>query len=423
MGSAVCRGPSRGTQHPTWSGQALAYPDASKRRACLSSTQDKKKDRSIGQSGPVPLPSRTLFQVAGVVLPATSFHPIAWWQGGTRLGTRLILDIQEGNKDILTSFPAKTSRHAEFLRRQEEFDLQQEKLGLLPEDFHVTHYPVHMAGSVPMEFKYAYLESKKPTAKSRALAKRKASYYEGVSDGAAAGALAAAERKIPRPMVVARRNVRSGGLLGMELKAYDMSGDFDNIPQTPQGSEVLPGLLCVPQLGNAVDQRIGNKITLKSIVVDCEVSAHYNENGSHQRAPLSVFVALVMDKQTNGAALNGEDVYDDTVAPHSRRVLENTGRFRVLAFHKSTLLPINVTGLPASNNVSTMWSSDKFTISRKLNTVVNFIQAAGAGTVADIKDVSLTLLCWGYETNGNVYNALPTDVDFNFASRVRFVDP
>lgn len=332
------------------------------------------------------------------------------------------MDIQSRNKVIFTLFRSKTSRHEEFLRRQAVFD---QKLNAeIDLDSDLLHQIDNPWMAAAMDFKYSFADAKrKPTAKSRSL-KRKADYYAGVSDAAAAAALDVAERKVAprRGAVGVLLNRRVGGLAGAELKAFDQAGDFDTIPVSPTGSEANTGNICCPVLGNAIDERLGNKITMKSIVIEFMLAPHYNENSSHQRGNLIVNTAVVMDKQTNSTAINGEDVYDATEDPHTRRVLENAARFRVLHFHRSVLTPVAVTGLPASNNVSTMWSADRWVFSMKLNQVVNFIQAAGGGTVADIKDHSISILCWGAEENGIVANALPTDLNLGWVSRVRFLD-
>jgi len=261
---------------------------------------------------------------------------------------------------------------------------------------------------------------RRPTARKR---KMEAMYYAGVSDAKAAGALDAVERKVEAKYPVPALNIARRGLAGAELKAFDMSGDKDNLPDDPTGSEVNDGFLCAPVLGNAIDERSGNKVTLKGIVVDCVVSSGADVNANTMRGPLHIWTALVMDKQTNCTAINGEDVYDHTVTPHTRRVLENAARFRVLGLHKSVLPVAIQTGTAGNNNVCTTWGSDKFTFSKRLNQQCNFIQAAGGGTTADIKDHSLSLLCWGEMVLGNVSQALPASANISFVSRVRYTDP
>jgi len=104
-----------------------------------------------------------------------------------------------------------------------------------------------------------------------------------------------------------------------------------------------------------------------------------------------------MDKQSNGTQLNAEDVYG-TAGPDvpGRRVVANTTRFKILKTWLITLQDVTaMTDGAATGSLGGMVVP--FSCYIKLNQanltqVVNFIAGAGAGTIADFRDVSFHLI-------------------------------
>ena len=87
--------------------------------------------------------------------------------------------------------------------------------------------------------------------------------------------------------------------------------------------------------GNGPTNRIGRKFTMKSILIQgaIHIAAQTNQTALDE-APV-VYIALVLDTQTNGVTLNSEDVFTNpvgngTLAVAPLRNMSNTGRFKVL---------------------------------------------------------------------------------------------
>lgn len=255
--------------------------------------------------------------------------------------------------------------------------------------------------------------------------KRKADYYAGVSDAAAMGAAMAVEGKYERKVrareqqaaFVAVRNARVGGIVGSELKAYDDAGL--HIPLYGlAGAAADNGSLCAPLLTNALDGRTGNKITMKSILVEGVLQIP-NANGVAFNAinSGSITIAVVLDKQTNGVGIVPSNVYDNVSEPFNRRVLENSARYTVLA---KKVFPVTPSAMVVDGvgTCTVKYPAQQVTLQKKMNQQACFVQTAPGGTVADIKSGSLSLLCFWSDSNG-ITLGQPT---FNWTSRVRYVD-
>lgn len=135
-------------------------------------------------------------------------------------------------------------------------------------------------------------------------------------------------------------NFRSGGYVGKELKFYDTSIPFRLIgaPTNAAGGEVDPtslNTLSAPEQGDGPSERIGRRLTSKSIFVNGVVKWEGQNNSTNQNNPPVVFIALVLDTQSNAVQLNSEDVFtnpsgDTTLASSPMRNLQFIDRFKVL---------------------------------------------------------------------------------------------
>lgn len=203
--------------------------------------------------------------------------------------------------------------------------------------------------------------------------------------------------------------------LGVELKTFDTVKTGNSIVAAWAGAEADPaaGCLGVPTQGNGNSNRDGTKIVVKSLQVQGYLYRGLASDQNDVRYPALVQVSLVMDTQSNGAQLNAEDVYVDTspIVP-ARRVIANTSRFKVLrteTFCIQDSIAFNdgaATGSLSSNMYQFNWYV-------KMNQVMNFVNSAGGGTVADIKDVSFHVIA-----GGTTYSTTVT-MDYNF--RMRFI--
>lgn len=203
-------------------------------------------------------------------------------------------------------------------------------------------------------------------------------------------------------------NVRSGGFLGYEKKFIDQGLASAIVANSVAGSEVDPGttncLNAVAQ-GDGPTNRDGRKYHVLSIHIRGFI------NFVDQTAPYTadhVRILLVLDKQTNAAQLNAEDVLvSSTPATTAFRNLEFSERFRVL--RDMTLKKPDV----GSGTLTNTWRATK---PFKMN--VNFKQplpvtcSGTTGNVTAINDHSLHLIAISFNGSSN---------ELNYQSRCRFV--
>ncbi len=138
-----------------------------------------------------------------------------------------------------------------------------------------------------------------------------------------------------------RLNARTAGFLGIELKFYDTflvnaalttTTDMSGGEHNPSGTIALNTVV----QGEGENQRDGRKMIMKSISVNGLIGSAPQTNETAADPGATILVALVWDKQTNGALLNSENVYVNpsganvgAVLPY--RNLQYISRFKVLA--------------------------------------------------------------------------------------------
>jgi len=156
-------------------------------------------------------------------------------------------------------------------------------------------------------------------------------------------------------------------------------------------------------VGDTDSSRTGKKVTNKSLYIagairwPSETGVAVVDNGD------TVFLALVEDRQTNGAQLNSEDVYtnpsgDEQTIHRPMRNMNFTSRFRVLATETIQWTPTAAVNNASATTVSSAGPQDiPFTFAVKLNTVTTY--SASTPSVADIIDVSYHLI--GCHSNVN----------------------
>ncbi len=217
-------------------------------------------------------------------------------------------------------------------------------------------------------------------------------------------------------------NPRSGGFIGIELKFYDQKLIADSItgPTDASGGEVDPSatvLLNTVVQGDGESNRIGRKMTMKSIYVVGQVNIGALAAQSGANDGTVVFIALVLDTQTNGATINSEDVYINPganiiTAATPIRNLQFTKQFKVLATRKFSIQQPNMTNdTGATGDVIIGGATRQFKIYKKLNHEVNF--SGTTETVANIIDNSLHMIA---------YTSSLTQVPkISYNSRLRFM--
>lgn len=209
---------------------------------------------------------------------------------------------------------------------------------------------------------------------------------------------------------VALRNIRSGGLLGIETKFLDITIAATPItaPTDASGGEIQPtagctGCLSAPAQGDGAQQREGKKIVIKSILVQGAVTLT-GQSGIAALNPEvfpTVYLALVQDSQTNAQTINSEDVFANIAgvgqnAPMPFRNMSNTSRFKVLA--TKVITPRQFFSL-ASNDaqvttVSTAGVTVPYKLSANMKMPVNFTTTSTLANVNTVTDNSIHMVAY-----------------------------
>lgn len=190
-----------------------------------------------------------------------------------------------------------------------------------------------------------------------------------------------------------------------ELKFLDclIEGRAVTAPTTSAGAELQPTAGClnalsVPAQGVAENDRNGRHYTIKSIFLSGSVTTSNVSSTTNQCHDYpGYFFALVLDKQTNGDAINSEDVYTtggsllpSTRMPQPLRNLQHIRRFQIL---DSVYLTCG--GMYAArNNIGVMSTGAQetptFTLSWKGDLDVYCTNTAN--DVADVSNYSIHLI-------------------------------
>lgn len=211
------------------------------------------------------------------------------------------------------------------------------------------------------------------------------------------------------------RNMRIGGFLGLENKFYDTSVLNRAIDQAfGTGNDVSDPTtlltISAPSQGDGESQRDGRKFSVMSAYVKgiAEVVTAGATNTSQ------VLVALVQDTQTNGAQLNGGNVFvnpsgdTDTVCSPFRN-LQYSKRFRVLSTRILTLSPKQ-----AFDGTSTTsdFPQKTFSMYHKFKTPMTVTTTGTTAGVSVVEDNSLHVIA---VANGE------TQLSLSYNARIRFM--
>ncbi len=190
-----------------------------------------------------------------------------------------------------------------------------------------------------------------------------------------------------------------------ETKFFDttLSGIFGTINAT-----MLSANLNIIVQGNTESNRIGRKVILKR--VDCKGALTLPSTTASANTSDMCRLLLVCDKQTNGSAFVGTDLWD-TDAWSSFNNLANSSRFRIL---KSKIYTFNASaglGIEAAQRYGERVV--QFKIGANLNLTLEFDNSATTGAVSTQRSNSLWLVSQSLTANINMGQA---------TSRVRFSD-
>lgn len=220
-----------------------------------------------------------------------------------------------------------------------------------------------------------------------------------------------------------RRNLVSMGFLGIEKKFYDTSLAATTIPAGTDatGGEFDPSatsMISTPAQGDGEQNRDGKRINILSCVVNGVIRLAASELQSNPYAGTKVFVALVLDTQSNGAQAQSEQVFKNTAANADTQVVPVKNllfgnRFRILKEKIFDLTPGSMSH----------FAVDSFSNDGKAVTFKWFIPFPGglpvnfnSGTTASIANViDNSLHIMAFQTNAND----PVQITYN--ARIRFV--
>lgn len=214
------------------------------------------------------------------------------------------------------------------------------------------------------------------------------------------------------------RNMRSGGFLGIERKFEDKERTAVATVAVWAGGELDPAtedcLSGVAQ-GDGEQERDGRRYVIQSVHIRGRLILPSLKAQTSPAGDVFVRLALVWDKQTNGAKLNAEDVFKapatGTQSTMAMRNLQYTGRFKVL---KDKRIKLDVSKAIVSDGTANSFSWGQIEVPFEWNVhfkrPIAVLCSAGGSTVASVTDNSLHLV--GCSDN--------TTCTIEYESRIRF---
>lgn len=194
-----------------------------------------------------------------------------------------------------------------------------------------------------------------------------------------------------------RSNARIGGFLGIEHKFSDLNYN-QALVTSLTGAEASPtaeGCLNAIARGDGESERDGRRVRMTSIQIDglinFEAQTQASPEGGHY-----VRVLLVIDKQTNGAQMNSEDLFrnpgDANLEINAHYSMQNVARYKVL---KDILVWSHArNAVWNGSNTLTASSQVPFHMKLPLNQTVHFGSGSTA-QIANIRDYSVHILAFG----------------------------
>ncbi len=194
--------------------------------------------------------------------------------------------------------------------------------------------------------------------------------------------------------------------LGIETKFFDESivGHTILAPTGSTGGQANPSatitLNTVIQ-GDGESNRDGRKINMKSLQVNGIVQVAAQATATSADIATYVYVAIVHDKQTNGAVFLSQNVFTNpsanaALAASPFRNLQFQSRFKVLAFKRIKLPMAEAAGISSSMEIAGFQVPFSLKVNLKGMPVV---YSNTTGVVASITDNSLNMCVFCSNTN------------------------
>lgn len=221
---------------------------------------------------------------------------------------------------------------------------------------------------------------------------------------------------------IKKANTRTGGFLGIEKKFLDTFLDAGNLNAeigAVSGEHDPVGIWASfngMQTGTGESDRDGRQIIMDSLYITGMIWAPSVTGTIIAHDSPAVFIAVVLDKQTNGVKLNSEDVYKNTsgqaeMAAYPVRNLQHIKRFRVLKTLRITIPQRTYFGDAVSGDMSGV------AIPFECYTKLNGMKTNYKGTTANISEIvdnSLHLIAW----SSTLFATFPYNISYN--ARLRF---
>lgn len=200
-----------------------------------------------------------------------------------------------------------------------------------------------------------------------------------------------------------RYNIRTGGYVGVAKKYVDTwnTGTAMVAPTDAAGGELdatgvtvgaLSQLLGIVQ-GDGPTFRDGENVRWTSIQLQGTVTCAPQVDQTAIDVGTKVFLALVLDTQTNAAQLNSEDVYSNPSAsaanaPHPLRDMQRTKRFKVLRTWTHEFMPpaVSYDGTNIEQG-GLIWSFDCY-----INLDITQQYVSNSSVISSIQDNSFHLI-------------------------------
>jgi len=216
-------------------------------------------------------------------------------------------------------------------------------------------------------------------------------------------------------------NLATRGFLGVERKFYDTALVTSAIaaPTDASGGELDPSatsMISTPDVGDGPSQRDGRQISCLFCTVDGVINIPIGEDVVNPLIATTVFIAVVLDTQTNAAQMNSEDCFKNTganaiLAASPMKNLLFGKRFRILKqriFHFDPSVSAEADNSFAWNG---MQRTFRWFIPLK-GMRINF-NAGTTASVANVIDNSIHVV--GYCTNS------ASTVTLSYNARLRFM--
>lgn len=202
-------------------------------------------------------------------------------------------------------------------------------------------------------------------------------------------------------------NARMAGYVGLEKKFFDTSRVSVTIPTSSDasGGMIDPttiNCLNAPAIGSGPTQRDGRQINMMSITVKGNVFIGAQADQTAADVMPNVFIALVLDKQTNAAQATSQLVFTNPGGSNNTAAqpflnLENHQRFKVLKTVRIDAKDIAGCVVPVydGTNIEQQGAQVNWSMYVNLKDMqVNFLAAQTTSIVGAIADNSLHLIAY-----------------------------